>query len=86
MPSHDTLTYNQNFKQHADRLREIAKILAITTSVSDSSTSEPSSSAKGRYPFLHHPRGTRGAHRRDRTGNVAPRHLALVDGGEPHGR
>jgi sugar phosphate isomerase/epimerase len=26
-PSHDTLTYLQNFKQHADRLREAAKIL-----------------------------------------------------------
>lgn len=27
-PSHDTLTYNQNFKQHAARLREVARILA----------------------------------------------------------
>ncbi|MBL9189640.1 MAG: sugar phosphate isomerase/epimerase [Opitutaceae bacterium] len=27
-PSHDQLTYNQNFKQHAARLREVARILA----------------------------------------------------------
>jgi sugar phosphate isomerase/epimerase len=27
-PSHDTLTYNQNFKQHAARLREVARLLA----------------------------------------------------------
>ena len=26
-PSHDELTYNANFKQHADRLREVTKIL-----------------------------------------------------------
>ncbi len=27
-PSHDALTYNQNFKQHAARLRKVARILA----------------------------------------------------------
>ncbi|MDP3069441.1 MAG: sugar phosphate isomerase/epimerase family protein [Opitutaceae bacterium] len=28
MPSHDTLTYHQNFKEHTTRLREVARILA----------------------------------------------------------
>jgi sugar phosphate isomerase/epimerase len=54
MPSHDTLTYNQNFKQHADRLREIADILkdhGIRLGLEYVGTQLLL--VKGRYPFLH---------------------------------
>jgi sugar phosphate isomerase/epimerase len=53
-PSHDTLTYNQNFKQHADRLREIADILkdhGIRLGLEYVGTQLLL--VKGRYPFLH---------------------------------
>lgn len=54
MPSHDELTYNQNFRRHADRLREVAKILAdheIRLGLEYVGTQLLL--VKGRYPFLH---------------------------------
>ncbi len=71
MPSHDTLTYNQNFKQHADRLREIAKILAdhdIRLGLEYVGTQLLL--VKGRYPFLHTLAETRELIAAIGTGNV----------------
>lgn len=71
MPSHDTLTYHQNFKQHADRLREIAKILAdhdIRLGLEYVGTQLLL--VKGRYPFLHTLAETRELIAAIGTGNV----------------
>lgn len=71
MPSHDTLTYKQNFKQHADRLREIAKILAdhdIRLGLEYVGTQLLL--VKGRYPFLHTLAETRELIAEIGTGNV----------------
>jgi sugar phosphate isomerase/epimerase len=71
MPSHDELTYNQNFKQHADRLREITKILKdhdIRLGLEYVGTQLLL--VKGRYPFLHTLAETRELIAAIGTGNV----------------
>jgi len=71
MPSHDELTYNENFKQHADRLREVAKILAdhdIRLGLEYVGTQLLL--VKGRYPFLHTLAETRELIEAIGTGNV----------------
>lgn len=71
MPSHDTLTYNQNFKQHADRLREVTKILKdhdIRLGLEYVGTQLIL--VKGRYPFLHTLAETRELIAAIGTGNV----------------
>lgn len=69
--SHDHLTYLANFKVHADRLREIAKILkdhGIRLGLEYVGT--PSVLVKGRYPFLHTLAETRELIAEIGTGNV----------------
>lgn len=71
MPSHDELTYLQNFRQHASRLREIAKILAdheIRLGLEYVGTQLLL--VKGRYPFLHTLAETRELIAEIGTGNV----------------
>lgn len=71
MPSHDELTYNQNFQQHADRLREITKILkdhGIRLGLEYVGTQ--GLLVKGRYPFLHTLAETRELIAAIGTGNV----------------
>tara|TARA_B110000037_G_scaffold152739_1_gene172236 strand:+ start:521 stop:1477 length:957 start_codon:yes stop_codon:yes gene_type:complete len=54
MPCHDDLTYNQNFKQHTDRLREVASVLGdqgLRFGMEYVGTTTLIVSKK--YPFLH---------------------------------
>ena len=53
-PTHDTLTYLQNFKQHARRLREIAIVLASSGLRLGLEYVGPKTSwTARRYPFIH---------------------------------
>lgn len=53
-PTHDTLTYLANFKQHAARLREVAKILNDAGVRFGLEYVGPKTSwTAGRYPFIH---------------------------------
>lgn len=71
MPSHDELTYNQNFKQHADRLREITKILKDhDLRLGLEYVGTQLLLVKGRYPFLHTLAETRELIAAIGTGNV----------------
>ncbi len=71
MPSHDTLTYNQNFQQHADRLREVSKILKDhDISLGLEYVGTQLLLVKGRYPFLHTLAETRELIAAIGTGNV----------------
>jgi sugar phosphate isomerase/epimerase len=71
MPSHDTLTYHQNFKQHADRLREVTKILKDhDLRLGLEYVGTQSLLVKGRYPFLHTLAETRELIAAIGTGNV----------------
>ena len=70
-PSHDELTYRQNFDQHAARLRETAKILkdhGIRLGLEYVGTQLLL--VKGRYPFLHTMAETRELIAAIGTGNV----------------
>lgn len=70
-PSHDELTYNQNFARHSERLREIAKILndhGIRLGLEYVGTQLLL--VGGRYPFLHTLAETRELIAAIGTGNV----------------
>lgn len=69
--SHDQLTYRANFRLHADRLREVAKILADhNISLGLEYVGTQSVLVKGRYPFLHTLAETRELINEIGTGNV----------------
>ena len=71
MPSHAELTYLANFKQHADRLREIAKILAdYEIRLGLEYVGTQSLLVGSRYPFLHTLAETRELISEIGTGNV----------------
>ncbi len=71
MPSHADLTYLANFKQHADRLREIAKILAdYEIHLGLEYVGTQSLLVGSRYPFLHTLAETRELISEIGTGNV----------------
>lgn len=54
MPSHDELTYNENFKQHTLRLREAAKILGDHgLRLGFEYVGTTTLLIRGKYPFLH---------------------------------
>lgn len=54
MPRHDELTYVANFKQHAERLRECAKVLADAGQRLGFEYVGPRTLwSSGRYPFIH---------------------------------
>jgi sugar phosphate isomerase/epimerase len=54
MPSHDSLTYLQNFRQHATRLREVAKVLRDAGLRLGLEYVGPKTLWTGkRYPFIH---------------------------------
>lgn len=70
-PSHDELTYRENFRRHASRLREIAKILGdhgLRLGLEYVGTQLLL--VKGRYPFLHTLAETRELIAEIATGNV----------------
>ena len=53
-PSHNTLTYLANFRQHARRLREVAKILGdYGLRLGLEYVGPKTSWSKGRFPFIH---------------------------------
>jgi len=53
-PAHDELTYEQNFQQHASRLREVAQVLKDHGLRFGLEYVGPVTSRKGRkYPFIH---------------------------------
>jgi sugar phosphate isomerase/epimerase len=71
MPGHGTLTYWQNFRQHVQRLREVAKVLAdhgISLGLEYVGTF--TSRARQRFPFVHNLPETRELIAEIGTGNV----------------
>jgi len=53
-PSHRTLTYLANFRQHARRLREVAKVLAdYNLRLGLEYVGPKTAWARGRFPFIH---------------------------------
>lgn len=53
MPMHDELTYQQNFDQHVERLREVARVLAASDlSLALEYVGPLSLMSSGKYPFI----------------------------------
>jgi sugar phosphate isomerase/epimerase len=58
-PGHGTLTYEENFKRHAKRLREVAKILGdFGQRLGLEYVGTPTARKSARYPFIHTMRET----------------------------
>lgn len=71
MPCHDELTYLANFKQHAERLREVAKVLGDSgVMLGFEYVGTATLMASKKYPFLHTMAETRELNAAIGTGNV----------------